>query len=171
VYVIGIPSTFTSRLQRGMLFATTLLIQVLRIQERVAKDSSIYNCILPSPARTKMTLRRIASEIKHLQNDPSETRSAHPISDKNLYHWTAKITGPPDSPYATGEFEFRIYLPETYPHIGPRITFITPIFHPNVSGRGEVKLAELEQSQVVSCCYCTNAVDFCSSYAFGSEFG
>jgi ubiquitin-protein ligase len=94
-----------------------------------------------------MTLRRIASEIKHLQNDPSETRSAHPISDKNLYHWTAKITGPPESPYANRDFEFRIFLPETYPHIGPRITFITPIFHPNISSRGEVKLADLEPSQ------------------------
>jgi ubiquitin-protein ligase len=94
-----------------------------------------------------MTLRRIASEIKHLQDDPSDTRSAHPISDKNLYHWTAKIIGPLDSPYTGGEFEFRIFLPETYPHIGPRMTFITPIFHPNISSRGEVKLADLEQSQ------------------------
>jgi ubiquitin-conjugating enzyme E2 D/E len=94
-----------------------------------------------------MSLRRIASEIRYLQNDPLETRSAHPISDKNLYHWTAKITGPPDSPYAAGELEFRIFLPETYPLIAPRMTFITPIFHPNVSTRGEVKLAELEQSQ------------------------
>jgi ubiquitin-conjugating enzyme E2 D/E len=94
-----------------------------------------------------MTLRRIASEIKHLQNDPSETRSAHPISDKNIYHWTAKIIGPPESPYANRDFEFRIFLPETYPLIGPRMTFITPIFHPNVSSRGEVKLAELERSQ------------------------
>lgn len=94
-----------------------------------------------------MTLRRITSELTNLKNDPLPTCSAYPINDKNLYHWTAKLIGPSKSLYADREFELNIILPATYPHIAPKIFFTTPIFHPNVSSSGELKMAELEQDQ------------------------
>lgn len=94
-----------------------------------------------------MTLRRITSELTDLKKDPLPTCSAYPINDKNLYHWTATISGPPQSLYANREFELNIILPETYPHNPPKIFFTTPIFHPNVSSSGELKMAELGQDQ------------------------
>jgi ubiquitin-protein ligase len=94
-----------------------------------------------------MTLRRISKERLNLQTDPLEPHFSISISEENLLHWTATITGPVSSPYAAGNFQLSIFLPETYPHIAPRITFITPIFHPNVSDRGELRMAELEREQ------------------------
>jgi ubiquitin-protein ligase len=94
-----------------------------------------------------MTLRRIAKERANLQTDPLEPCFSISISDENLLHWTATVTGPVSSPYAAANFQLQIFLPETYPHIPPRITFTTPIFHPNVSSTGEVKMAQLEKQQ------------------------
>jgi ubiquitin-protein ligase len=91
-----------------------------------------------------MTLRRIAQEITNLQNDPLTTGLASALDENNLYHWTAKISGPVGSLYANKMSELSILLPDTYPHLAPKINFSTPIFHPNVSSEGEVKLAELE---------------------------
>jgi ubiquitin-protein ligase len=94
-----------------------------------------------------MTLRRITQELTNLRNDPHPTISATPITDKNLHHWTATITGPAGSPYANTTFSLNIFLPETYPRIPPKVVFHTPIFHPNVSNRGEVKMPEFEAEQ------------------------
>lgn len=94
-----------------------------------------------------MHLRRLVQERANLQNDPLENFVTNPINGEELLHWTAKITGPPGSLYADQEFELSILLPETYPHIPPEINFATPIFHPNVSSRGEVRMAELEKEQ------------------------
>jgi ubiquitin-protein ligase len=94
-----------------------------------------------------MTLRRITKERANLQTDPLEPCFSISISSTNLHHWTATVTGPACSPYATGTFQLSIFLPETYPHIAPRIVFMTPIFHPNVSSTGEVRMAELDKQQ------------------------
>jgi ubiquitin-protein ligase len=94
-----------------------------------------------------MTLRRIAKERANLQTDSLEPCFSISISSENLLHWTATMTGPPCSPYAAATFHLQIFLPETYPLIAPRITFTTPIFHPNISSTGELRMAELEKEQ------------------------
>jgi ubiquitin-protein ligase len=94
-----------------------------------------------------MTLRRISKERANLQTSPLEPHFSISISDENLFHWTATIPGPVSSPYYPTSFHLHIFLPETYPHIAPRITFSTPIFHPNVSSTGEVRMAELDKQQ------------------------
>jgi ubiquitin-protein ligase len=94
-----------------------------------------------------MHLRRLAQERANLEYDPLEKFVTSPINGEELLHWTAKLTGPVGSLYANTAFELSILLPETYPHIAPQITFATPIFHPNVSSKGEVRMAELEKEQ------------------------
>ena len=94
-----------------------------------------------------MHLRRLAQERANLENDPPETFVIDPINGEELLQWTATITGPLCSLYANTKFELSILLPETYPHIAPKISFTTPIFHPNVSSSGELRLAELEVQQ------------------------
>jgi ubiquitin-conjugating enzyme E2 D/E len=47
-------------------------------------------------------------------------------------------------PYAGGTFKLNLRFPADYPRSAPEFTFTTPIFHPNVSSQGEIRLAELE---------------------------
>lgn len=94
-----------------------------------------------------MALKRITQERVNLQKDPMGTCSAAPESDENLHHWIGAVSGPPSSTYRDGTFNVSIELPEDYPRSAPRLTFATPIFHPNVSSRGETQLADLDRTQ------------------------
>jgi len=61
-------------------------------------------------------------------------------SAQNIFQWRAKVAGPPGSPYELGRFELDIKLPQRYPLEPPHVAFRTPIFHPNVSTRGDICL-------------------------------
>lgn len=52
----------------------------------------------------------------------------------------AKITGPPDTPYAEGIFTLEIMIPEKYPFAPPSIKFVTKIYHPNIDDNGRICL-------------------------------
>ncbi|KAG9958081.1 hypothetical protein KCU61_g8605, partial [Aureobasidium melanogenum] len=94
-----------------------------------------------------MTLERIASELANLHRDPTETGLVAQISPDDTLHWVAYITGPQGSPYAQGVFDISITFEENYPRGPPQITFITPLFHPNVSDKGVIQLAEFDETQ------------------------
>ena len=94
-----------------------------------------------------MTLRRLKKEWAVLVNDPLPTCSATPVSDEDMFHWTGTVSGPSNTPYCDGTFHVDIRLSEIYPRDAPQLTFTTPIFHPNVSSQGDIRLAELERSQ------------------------
>jgi ubiquitin-protein ligase len=94
-----------------------------------------------------MTTKRITQEFLKFQREPLEGCSANPVNQDDLHHWVATITGPSGSPYAGIVFTINVRYPDDYPHNALRVMFSTPIFHPNVSPRGDVQLAELERSQ------------------------
>ena len=48
------------------------------------------------------------------------------------------LEGPPDTPYQNGYFLFQIIFPDDFPLAKPRFTFISKIFHPNISENGFV---------------------------------
>lgn len=62
----------------------------------------------------------------------------------NLFNWRACLHGPEGSPYAGGRFELNIILPAAYPIFPPQVTFLTNIFHPNISESGEICLDVLK---------------------------
>jgi len=70
------------------------------------------------------------------------------VDEERLDVIKALITGPQDTPYAGGCFEFDIYLPDTYPREAPFVHFLTTgggraRFNPNLYEGGKVCLSLL----------------------------
>lgn len=81
-------------------------------------------------------MRRIAKELGDIQNDRSssiEAQSAGPGDD--LTHLKATFPGPPDTPYAGGQYVVDIKIPIEYPFRPPVMKFDTRLWHPNVSSQ------------------------------------
>ena len=54
-------------------------------------------------------------------------------AEDNVLEWTALALPPEATPYGSGAFQLKIIFPPEYPFKPPTVTFVTPIYHPNVS--------------------------------------
>jgi len=53
-----------------------------------------------------------------------------------ITHWGAKIRGPKGTPHEDGIYVLDIQFPSNYPYSAPSCSFITKMYHPNVSSSG-----------------------------------
>ncbi|RZC44466.1 hypothetical protein C5167_037422 [Papaver somniferum] len=74
---------------------------------------------------------RLMSDLKSIINEPPEGCSASPLSDENLFVWSATIFGPDETPWEGGVFGLRLTFGDSYPEKPPRVRFTCEIFHPN----------------------------------------
>ncbi|GAA5821428.1 hypothetical protein JCM3770_007078 [Rhodotorula araucariae] len=96
---------------------------------------------MPPKQPQAMSQKRIAKELNDLKKDAlPQGCDAGVISDDNVYEWHASIDGPPDSPYAGGQFQLHIQLPADYPFRPPKVTFQTKIYHANINNQGGICL-------------------------------
>ncbi|KAJ2244187.1 Ubiquitin-conjugating enzyme E2 6, partial [Coemansia sp. RSA 454] len=86
-----------------------------------------YTRMAPKTAATK----RLNKEYLMMQKSPPEFITAKPL-EKNVLEWHFIITGPPNTPYADGEYHGRLMFPKDYPFKPPSIQMLTP------NGRFEV---------------------------------
>ncbi|KAN0019099.1 hypothetical protein ACTFIU_002301 [Dictyostelium citrinum] len=91
-----------------------------------------------------MALKRINKELSDIAKDPPSSCSAGPDSE-DIFHWTATIMGPKDSPYEGGVFFLNINFPTDYPFKPPKISFVTKVYHPNINASGSICLDILKE--------------------------
>ena len=72
--------------------------------------------------------KRILQEMKEIQSSDMDSITAGPVSDSNIFDWTATLIGPKDSPYEGGIFLLNINFPQNYPFKPPKISFNTKIY-------------------------------------------
>jgi ubiquitin-conjugating enzyme E2 C len=65
--------------------------------------------------------------------------SAFPEGD-NVFQWAGSIKGVAGTPYEGMVFRLRLVFPADYPYAAPKVTFVTPVWHPNVDGAGTICL-------------------------------
>ncbi|KAJ1679496.1 Ubiquitin-conjugating enzyme E2 2 [Spiromyces aspiralis] len=93
---------------------------------------------MSTPAR-----RRLMRDFKRLQRDPPVGISGAPCPD-NIMKWNAVIFGPADTAFEDGTFKLVLEFDETYPTKPPSVKFVSPIYHPNVYGTGDICLDILQ---------------------------
>jgi peroxin-4 len=103
------------------------------------------------------TLQAEAVDLPYSSPLPESLALRFPTSEillfprSSTFLWTALINGPKDTPFESARWELAIHVPTGYPHSPPSVTFVTPIFHPNVDFKtGEICLDVLKTSWVAS---------------------
>ncbi|KAF1983691.1 UBC-like protein [Aulographum hederae CBS 113979] len=76
---------------------------------------------MATPAATK----RLQREYVNIQKNPPEYINAHP-SESNILEWHYVLTGPPNTPYAGGQYWGTLLFPSDYPFAPPAIRMHTP---------------------------------------------
>ena len=119
-----------------------------------------------------MVLEQIVKDILK-EEDEGQNISAKPIDD-SLMIWRGKICGPIDSPYYGGYYYLEIKFTEDYPFCPPKVTFLTRIYHPNISPSGLVCVDILTKEFVTkqslyaikqedkNKCNCRNLIHICN---------
>ncbi|KAG0264627.1 hypothetical protein BG011_006473 [Mortierella polycephala] len=90
---------------------------------------------------------RLAKELSEFAKNPDHQLFLH-YDDSNIMNIKAMITGPPDTPYCLGQFEFSLQFPRDYPTDAPKVLALTTNhgrtrFNPNIYSGGKVCLSIL----------------------------
>jgi ubiquitin-conjugating enzyme E2 S len=103
---------------------------------------SIYTQVQPSlNARMIKVLWRQQQEL--LKKAPDCVTPI--INDEDPIDIQADITGPQGTPYEDGIFRVKLFIPAEFPQLAPKGYFLTKIFHPNVSEKGEICVNTLKR--------------------------
>ena len=89
-------------------------------------------------------LRLIGKEIQSLKMEAMEGISVI-LDDKDMTRLEAVIEGPADTPYYGGSFRVKLSIGKDFPQSPPKGFFLTKIFHPNVSSKGEICVNTLKK--------------------------
>lgn len=83
-------------------------------------------------------------QIVHVQSKPPEGVKIT-TDDINVQKIFAEIEGPIGTPYEGGIFKMVLNICSAFPAIPPKGYFITKIFHPNISQKGEICVNTLKK--------------------------
>uniref|UniRef100_A0ACD5YHX5 Uncharacterized protein n=1 Tax=Avena sativa TaxID=4498 RepID=A0ACD5YHX5_AVESA len=89
-------------------------------------------------------IRQLAKELKNLDQSPPEGIRVI-VNDDDFTSISADIEGPGGTPYENGIFRMKLVLSCDFPQSPPKGFFVTKIFHPNISSRGEICVNTLKK--------------------------
>lgn len=88
--------------------------------------------------------KALAMELRGLQKEPLEGVVVKLAGEsEDLFKWEVALFGPPDTIYTGGYFKAHLTFPDTYPFNPPKMTFLEPLFHPNVYQTGVICISIL----------------------------
>jgi ubiquitin-conjugating enzyme E2 E len=90
--------------------------------------------------------QRLQKEYKDIVKNPPVGVTAGLKNNNSLYEWIATLVGPVGTPYADGLFTLKILFPKDYPFRAPKISFVTQIYHCNISEKGDICLDILKDN-------------------------
>ncbi|XP_078475801.1 ubiquitin-conjugating enzyme E2 T isoform X1 [Lampetra planeri] len=82
---------------------------------------------------------RLAREVERLASEPPPGVSCW-LCDEASGELRAQILGGAGTPYEEGIFSLEVQIPDRYPFEPPKVTFLTPIYHPNIDTAGRICL-------------------------------
>ncbi|KAM3137060.1 hypothetical protein pb186bvf_010788 [Paramecium bursaria] len=86
----------------------------------------------------------IAKQLNMIQKQPID--GVHIIfNELDIFDIQADIEGPVDTPFHGGLFRVKLILQPQFPQTAPKGLFMTKIFHPNVSEKGEICVNTLKK--------------------------
>ncbi|KAL2863667.1 signal peptidase complex catalytic subunit SEC11 [Aspergillus lucknowensis] len=91
----------------------------------------------------------VGYELAELIESPPEGITVELANESNLYEWKVLMDGPDGSPYHKGKFHLKLTLPTEYPFKPPTVSFVTKIYHPNVTNddKGSMCLGMLKADE------------------------
>jgi ubiquitin-conjugating enzyme E2 D/E len=83
-------------------------------------------------------MKQLKREFDALQNNPITSLGVTVglTNPNNIFQWKITMIGPQDTPYGGGLFFLEANFPDDYPKNGPKVRFLTKIFHCNVFNWG-----------------------------------
>ncbi|KAL3767600.1 hypothetical protein ACHAWO_003279 [Cyclotella atomus] len=82
-------------------------------------------------------------QLNELAKNPIDLVSVGLTDDSNIYDWEILIMGPDGTLYEGGFFKARLVFPPDFPNMPPTMTFLSPMWHPNVYEDGKVCISIL----------------------------
>ncbi|GMI56817.1 hypothetical protein ScalyP_jg9323 [Parmales sp. scaly parma] len=93
---------------------------------------------------------RINKDLSIMKSSPPPGVSCWPTDESDLTALTARVEGPPDTPYSAGIFILSVQFGMRYPFAPPSVRFITPVYHPNIDAQGRICLDTLKSKPMGS---------------------
>jgi ubiquitin-protein ligase len=104
------------------------------------KNKNPINIVL-SPA----VITRLQRDFTNLKRSPiSEYFAIYELHQDKLNEWIVFILAPPATVYSGGIFKMLIRFPEAFPMEPPSLTFLGPMWHPNIYRDGKVCLSVIQ---------------------------
>lgn len=98
---------------------------------------NIENAKINTDQMSNKSNSRIIRELHDLKNTPLANFTVFLMNDDVLY-WKVIMKGPDGTPYADYYWLLSAEFPPNYPFQAPKVRFITPIYHCNISDDGRI---------------------------------
>lgn len=99
---------------------------------------------MEGPTNPRVTIA-VTRQLNLLRNKAPDGVVLLQLNEADIFDIQADLIGPISTPYEGGVFRFKLYLPADFPKSPPKGYFVTKIFHPNVSEKGEICVNTLKK--------------------------